>query len=109
MRSLVTTALAAAALMTAGVAHAEDLEFKLTNKTGSPLVGFYVSHAGTNQWEENLLDGAMLDSGYEVGVQIADGREVCEYDIRGEFDDGDVLEDMGLDLCGTGEYTFATE
>lgn len=87
-------------------AKAQDLEFYLINETNSPIIGFYVSHTGTSSWEENLMAGGYLDSGYEIGILIADGRSTCMYDIRTEFDDGDVFEDYDLDLCAMGEYTF---
>ena len=48
----------------------------------------------------------MLADGYEIAVEIADGRSTCVYDIRGVFDDGEAVEDLALDLCELGEYTF---
>lgn len=100
------SALVAAFVMTAAPAIAEDLEFNLVNMTSANLVGFYVSLVHEDTWEENLLSGAYLGSGYEVSVLIADGADTCEYDIKAVFEDGDVLEDYGLDLCDMGEYTF---
>ncbi|MCF8479013.1 MAG: hypothetical protein K9H25_01145 [Rhodospirillum sp.] len=85
---------------------AEDLDFLLTNKSGAAITAFHVSHAGTDQWEENLMEGSYLPDGNEITVHIGDGRDVCVYDIRTEFDDGDVFEDYGLDLCELGGYSF---
>lgn len=85
---------------------AEDLEFLLVNNSSSALTGFYVSAASSEHWEENLLEGSILASNYEVTVVIADGLSTCIYDIRGVFQDGDVVEDLALDLCELGEYTF---
>ena len=39
-------------------------------------------------------------------MTIADGRTQCEYDLRFVFEDGDVVEDGGIDLCETGSYTL---
>ncbi len=99
----------AALLAFAPLASADDLNFMLSNETSSELTGFYVSHSGTDQWEENLLDDAYLAPGYEIGVVIADGRSTCVYDISGEFADGSEVEDYELDLCELGEYTFYEE
>lgn len=107
MHKFVVSAMVLVAMVAAGAVQAQDLEFKLVNKTSSPLIGFYVSHVGTNDWEENLLQGAMLDTDYEVQVVIQDGRTTCDYDIRGEFEDGDTVEERDLDLCELGEYTFS--
>lgn len=88
------------------LAQAEDLSFNLINKTGVDIVGFYVSHTGTDEWEENMIEGHYLPGGNQILVSIRDGRTVCEYDMRAEFADGDVLEEYELDLCSLGSYTF---
>jgi hypothetical protein len=104
MKKIIAMAIATSFLSTAAMA--EDLSFVLTNLTGVDINEFYVSHSGSNHWEENLLAGAYLPSGNEVEVWITDGRSVCEYDIQAVFADGDVLEDYELDLCDLGSYTF---
>lgn len=101
---LVVFAVSAIGLL-AGPALAEDLSFTLTNSTDYDVVGFYVSPAGVDAWEDNLLDGHYLAGGYEVDVLIADGRDVCTYDIRVEFEDGDSMDDYGIDICDLGGYT----
>ncbi|MFX4220682.1 MAG: hypothetical protein ACMVO3_06625 [Thalassobaculum sp.] len=107
MRKLAAAALVAIAAFLASPAVADDLEFMLVNETSVSLVGFYVSPASSQHWEENLLDGgSYLAAGYEVGVLIADGLTTCVYDIRGVFEDGEVVDDLALDLCDLGEYTF---
>ena len=87
-------------------AAAEDLEVIVVNDAGPDLIGFYVSPAGSDAWDENLLEDNPLASGNELTVTIPDGLTQCIYDIRGVFQDGDVLEDRGLDLCELGEYSF---
>lgn len=96
----------ALAVTTIGAALAEDLDFTLINSSNSDVVAFHVSHAGTGSWEENLIAGGFLPSGNELGIQIADGRSTCVYDILTEFADGQRLEDYGLDLCELGSYTL---
>ena len=101
--------LAAAAFVVASAmpAMAEDLAFTLTNQSSSGVIGFYVSHTGTNAWEENLIEGGVLPAGNEIEIEISDGRDVCEYDIKAEFEDGSSHEDYDLNLCDTGSYTFS--
>ena len=100
---------ALAALTSASAAVAEDLEFFLINESSADLIGFNVSAASSDSWEDNLLEGGYLAPGYEIGVLIADGLETCVYDIRGQFSDGADFEDYGLDLCDLGSYTFTDE
>ncbi len=102
-------AFAAALALSTPVAYAQDLEFMLGNETSADLVEFNVSIAETDMWEENLLEGAYLAPGYEVGVLIADGENTCVYDIRGVFSDETSFEEYGLDLCDMGGYTFTEE
>jgi len=97
---------ATVAALTAAPAWAEDLSFMLQNSTGVNVTAFYVSHTGTNDWEENLIENGYLASGYEVQVVIADGRSTCEYDILAEFADGDEVDDYGVNLCDLGTYTL---
>lgn len=111
MNTLTKTVAAALTATTLSIAPAaaEDLVFNLVNMTDSPLTGLYVSHAGTSKWEENLLEGAYLDTESEVDVTIADGQDVCVYDVRSELEDGNTLEDYGIDLCELGEYELSNE
>ncbi len=105
MKLIVAALTTAMILGSASFALAEDLEFMLTNLTSANVEEFYVSHVGTDDWEENLIEGAYLPSGNEVSVNIMDGRLTCAYDIQIVFDDGDVIEDYDLNLCDLGGYT----
>jgi len=108
IRSLIAASLFSVAFisMAPRQGHAEDLVFTLTNQSGYDVVGFYVSQAGSNEWEENLMEGGYLADGYEINVLIADGLTVCTYDIMVEFEDGDSIEDYGVDVCELGGYTI---
>ena len=97
---------AALVLLTSSAAQAEDLRFVLRNTTDEAVTGFYVSHTGTDDWEENLVpDDSALYGGYEVNVNITDGRDTCEYDILVEFEDGSEVKDYDMNLCELGTYT----
>ena len=110
MKHRVLCAAAVGLLMLGGLVQAQDLNFKLINRTDDAVVGFYVSHTGTSEWEENLIpEGSYLAGGYEVDVIIADGLATCDYDILVEFDNGEELEDYNLDLCELGSYTVHYE
>lgn len=107
MRKWAVAAIGSAMLVAAAVpAVAEDLQFILINEASVDLVGFNVSPASSDHWEENLLEGGYLPPDHEIDVLIADGLTTCVYDIRGTFRDGSTAEDFGLDLCDLGEYAF---
>ncbi|MGB8814495.1 MAG: hypothetical protein WCC57_15050 [Paracoccaceae bacterium] len=97
-----------AALVGAAVAApvmAADLSFTLANNSGADLTEFYASPVGVADWQENILDGQTLPAGSSGQVAISDSGDVCDWDLRMVFADGDVLEESG-NLCETGSYTI---
>ncbi|WP_137392612.1 hypothetical protein [Agrobacterium larrymoorei] len=109
MKKLHLLLTAAAALCCATVsAQAEDLVFNLKNGTSSVLTRFYTSPVGVNQWEDDVFGEQVLEPGESIEITIADGRSVCRYDMRFEFEEGsnlDTTEDR-QDLCKLGSYTI---
>ncbi len=87
---------------------AEDLKFQLTNGTNSVLTRFYSSPAGIDNWEEDVFGENVLNPGETANITIADGRTVCKYDMRFEFDEDSDLEttEDTQDLCALGSYTI---
>ncbi len=107
-KSTYITACATVLAMLAGPAAAEDLVFTLKNGTKSTLARFHTSPVGVDKWEEDVFGDQVLAPGETIEITIADGREVCEYDMRFEF-----TEDSDLDtttdtqnLCELGTYTI---
>ena len=96
--------LAALATLVATPALAEDLVFTLVNDSSHTIVEMYVSPVGEDQWGENILLGA-VDPGVSGNVTIADGLEVCDYDLRYVSAEGGEAEDT-QNLCDLGTYTL---
>jgi hypothetical protein len=96
----------ASLLLVSTSALAEDLTFTLHNRSSFVVVEFYASPVDVGDWEEDILGREVLGSGESGRVTIADGRSQCEYDLRFVFDDGDVLDRGGVDLCETESYTL---
>ncbi|MBS0471937.1 MAG: hypothetical protein JSR60_12745 [Proteobacteria bacterium] len=94
----------AAAFLLATPALAEDLYITIQNNTDTTLTEVYVSHVGTNDWEDNILDSD-VDPGEGLAVTIADGRTTCNYDIKAVFDDGGTAEFRGQNLCKVKTFT----
>lgn len=79
---------------------------EIINNTGYTIVAFYGSHIDTNSWEENIFHGKVLPSGNSVVVNFDDGTGYCVFDLRAEFEDGDVLEDSRINVCEIGAFTY---
>ena len=106
---IVISALASAVMLaSAASSHAEDLIFTLKNGTQSVLTNFYTSPVGVNDWEDDVFGKQVLNPGESIKITIGDGRAVCKYDMRFEFEEEsnlDTTEDT-QDLCKTGSYTI---
>lgn len=107
MKNIKTAILSAALALSAGAAHAEDLVFTLKNGTNSVLNNFHASPVGVAEWEDDIFGRQALGPGESMQITIADGRDVCKYDMKFEFqgDELDTTTDT-QDLCELGEYTI---
>ncbi len=97
-------ALVALAALAATPALAEDLVFTLVNDSSHTIVEMYVSEIGVDQWGENILFGA-VEPGVSGEVTIADGLDVCDYDLRYVSAEGGEAEDT-QNLCELATYTL---
>jgi hypothetical protein len=61
---------------------AEDLVFTLVNDSSHTIVEMYVSPVGEELWGENILTVDAVEPGMSGDVTIADGLDVCDYDLR---------------------------
>lgn len=107
MKIIKSAVLSAAIVLSAGAAHAEDLVFTLKNGTNSVLNNFHASPTGVAEWEDDIFGSQALAPGESMQITIADGRDVCKYDMKFEFqgDNLDTTTDT-QDLCELGEYTI---
>jgi len=74
---------------------------------GYVFMEFYTSPSDEDEWGSDLLGSTVLGAGESAEVTIADGSDQCVYDFRFVFEDGDVVEDFGIDICELAEYTLS--
>jgi hypothetical protein len=100
---------AATALFAAlpGAALAEDLVFTLTNSSSWAVKSFYTSPTDVESWEEDVFGENYLPAGNYVEITIADGRDVCVYDMKFVLEDDSEFIESDIDLCELGEYTLS--
>lgn len=79
MRFVFAPALAA---LVATPALAEDLVFTLVNDSSHTIVEMNVSPVDEELWGENILTVDAVEPGMSGDVTIADGLDVCDYDLR---------------------------
>lgn len=85
---------------------AEDLVFTLVNDSSSPIVEMYVSPVGEDRWGENILVVDAVDPGVSGEVTIADGKDVCDYDLRFVTDKG-AEATKEQNLCDLATFTVS--
>lgn len=85
---------------------AEDLIFTLVNDSSHSITEMYVSPVGEDQWGDNILTVDAVDPGISGDVTIADGLEVCDYDLRFVTAEGAEAEKT-QNLCEIATFTVS--
>lgn len=104
MRYLATIA---ALALSAQVSFAGDLNRHVTvvNDTDFTMMRFYASNRDSTSWEEDIFGDDVLPPHSQIDVNIDDGTGYCIYDLKAVFDDGEEVEERGLNVCEVGTWT----
>jgi len=78
----------------------------IQNNTGRTIWRFYGSPVNVNSWEEDILGADILPAGRSVNVNFADGRRICNYDMRAEFQDGTAIVKNNINVCRVSTVSF---
>lgn len=92
------------AALVASPALAEDLVFTLVNDSSHTIVEMNVSPVAEELWGENILTVDAVEPGMSGEVTIADGLDVCEYDLRFVTAEG-AEASKTQDLCEINTFT----
>ena len=101
-----TALVAAVAVLSATPALCQDLVFTLVNESSQTIVEMYVSPVDEEEWGENILMVEGVEPGVSGEVTIADGLDVCDYDLRFVTDEGgEVTQEQNL--CDLATFTVS--
>lgn len=101
MRSCLLVALLAVSnAACAGTVHYVNV----VNTAKDSLVAFSVAPAGSGDFRELPLGGALHGGGDSATVAIARGSRGCLRDLRAEFADGRVLVQRDFNVCKSGSF-----
>lgn len=78
----------------------------IQNNTGRTIWRFYGSPVNVNSWEEDILGTSTLPPGRSVNVNFADGRTICNYDMKAEFQDGSSTIKYNINVCRVSVVSF---
>jgi len=86
-----------------------NLDFSLTNFTGGPLTGVYLSPSASSGWEENLLGGSELKSGTTLNISFSPNETAIMWDLRIEGALGGYAEWKNLKLEDISDIRLVVE
>lgn len=78
----------------------------ISNNTGRTIWRFYGSPVTVNSWEEDILGSSVLPAGRSINIDFSDGREICNYDMRAEFQDGSAIVKNNINVCAVSRVSF---
>lgn len=84
---------------------AEDLVFTLINDSSHTIVEMNVSPIDEELWGENILTVDAVEPGMSGDITIADGLDVCDYDLRFVSDEG-IEATKSQNLCEINTFTI---
>ena len=98
----------AVALLATGItsATALDRRVRINNYPSYDIIEFYASHRDATSWQEDILGRDILPAGSSVMINIDDGTGYCVFDFRAVFEDGEVLEKFGNNVCELAEFNY---
>jgi len=88
-------------------ADATNQNFTIRNNTGQTINELYVSAVSTDDWEEDILGRDTLPNGEAAQIAFERAEAQCQWDLRVVFENGQSLEERGVNLCRTGEVEVA--
>ncbi len=87
----------------------QKVEVLLLNSTGYDIVEVYISPSSFDDWENDLLNGQIIEDGDKVTILVPDyNLEDCVFDIKTVDSDGDQYTQYEVELCSNPnvEITF---
>jgi hypothetical protein len=99
-------AIAAAAILAATGATAQDRNVMIHNKTGITLYRFYSTNSGSDKWGKDVMGQSTLPSGRSMRLNFDNKYGYCEFDFRAIFEDGTEVTRGGVNVCEVSDYTY---
>lgn len=81
-------------------------DFDLVNKTGYAIDEVYVSPSNASDWQEDVLGQGTLPNGNSIHIRFSRNTNVCKWDVKVVYTDGESAEWDEFDLCETSKITI---
>ena len=106
MRHLLLSTSLGIAVLHAAPASAGQQDFSLVNKTGYQIDEVYVSRSSSRAWGSDVMGSDALDDGRSVGISFTAPENVCNWDMKVKYNDGDEATWSNLNLCNISKVTL---
>jgi hypothetical protein len=89
-----------------GIAQAGDQDFALLNRTGYQIDEVYVSRSSSRNWGGDIMGSDALENGRSVNITFNAPDNVCRWDMKVKYNDGDEATWNSLNLCNISKVTL---
>ncbi|HTU10589.1 MAG TPA: hypothetical protein VMG08_06775 [Allosphingosinicella sp.] len=96
-----------ATMFTATAAIAGQQDFTIVNNTGHVVVTLNVSPSSETRWGPDILGQEVLANGESAEVSFDRNEDICMWDIRVTYDDGDTGDWRQVNLCEVSTVTLS--
>ncbi len=104
VKAAVLAAVAASSIATSALA--QNRWVTIVNRTGYTIVEFYSTNVSANSWGYDILGTQVVPHNGTIDINFDDGSGHCMFDFRAVFNDGDVVQSSGVNVCEIGRYTY---
>ena len=104
MRRLALTAILLAS--TGFPALAGEQDFKLINKTGYQIDEVYVGPVSSDDWGDDIMGKGSLADSSTVAISFNAPSNVCKWDMKVKYSDGDTAQWTNINLCNISTITL---
>ena len=105
MRILKSATIALASIFST-LAVAGGADFVMKNKTGAQIDEIYISQHSSGSWGSDILGNASFGDGESANITFTHDGDVCNFDIKVKYHDGDGATWGDVDLCQYSKITL---
>lgn len=106
MNTVRTLVMATLAFALATPAMAAPHRVTVINATGGTMLRLFASPSEGRPVDEDVLGDTVLKPGQSASLQIGNGGEACQYDLKATFDSGGTKTRSKVDICTVQTYRF---
>ncbi|MBY0294119.1 hypothetical protein K2Q08_02185 [Patescibacteria group bacterium] len=65
------------------------------------MIAFYATRSQRSGWGQDHLGNDILEPGYRIKLNLADGTGACVFDLKAVMEGGEEIIRYGLNVCTT--------